>query len=97
MTSWLRQEEEEERRVAEVEGWPAGWRVLFELPEGKQEEECYEMAFGFPQPLRVIGRPTFGSVGLERVDARRGLPAQGKGGGSGSETESLSFCVPDVF
>lgn len=44
--------------------------MLFELPEGKQEEELYIMAFGFPQPLRVIGRPTFGSVGLGRVDAR---------------------------
>lgn len=55
------------------------------------------MAFGFPQPLRVIGRPTFGIVGLGLVDVPGGLPAQGKGGGSGSETESLSFCVPDVF
>lgn len=44
--------------------------------ERESREEPSVMAFGSPQPLRLIGRPAFGSIGLGWVDARGGLSAQ---------------------
>lgn len=44
--------------------------------ERESREEPSVMPFGSPQPLRLIGRPAFGSIGW--VDARGGLSAQGR-------------------
>lgn len=52
----------------EVEGMPAGWRVLFFLTER-------EAGGALCNSFALIGRPAFGSKGEVESDAHEGLPA----------------------